>query len=257
MGKGLSKLENMKKVIDSLRESSKTWSDLKKLDIPDKTLQRILKDNLEYFGLAKKVEGNWFWYEYSRVFNSKDEYDLLIEHSRKLIPAMKSLSRVNVEDRNEIHVWAKQHLRFYPKIFKKLERFERVFNKRIRYLLAKHEKKIVGPESFMVLYPVTVKGKGLLGKFSTKTKFKRKKIPFMIKMNPSGMKKEEYEKTEEYEELLELQDFLADNTKFHDRFELFKEVAGALDLLSLRVEWGEPLEGKCRRCPNIKFSSGK
>ena len=254
MGKGLSKKENMKKVIDSLREGKKTWSDLKKLEIPDKTLERILKENLEYFGLAKKEEGYWVWYEYSMTFNSKAEYDLEIEHSRKLIPALKSLSEINVEARNSLHDLAKEHLRFYPKIFVKLEKFEEVFNKRVRYLLENHEKKIVGPESMMILDPIKVKGKGPLGKLFSKTKFKKRDSSFTIQMDSSEMKFEELEKTEEYKEVKELRDFLEGNTKFHDRFELFKELTGDLELLSLKIDWGQPLEGKCKHCPNIKFS---
>ena len=256
MGKGLSKKENMKKVIDSLREGKKTWSELKKLEIPDKTLERILKENLEYFGLVKKEKGYWVWYEYSRVFNSKEEYELAIEHSRKLIPVLKSLSKVNIETRNEpLKSLVKQHLRSYPEISEKLEKFEKVFNKRVRYLLEKHGSKIRGPESFMILDPIKVKGKSPLGKIFSKTEFKKRDIPFAIQMDSSEMKFEELEKTEEYKEVKELRDFLEDNTAIYNRLKIFKDLAGDLDLLALQIEWNEPLEGRCKRCPNIKFSS--
>src|SRR5208337_3169046 len=88
MIKKLSIKETMKPVIEALKDGKKSWSDLKELkvqkrEIPDKTLARLL-ENLEYWNLAKKEENYWVWYENVRVFSSKDDYDLAIEHSRIL-----------------------------------------------------------------------------------------------------------------------------------------------------------------------------
>jgi len=82
----------MKPVITSLREGNKTWNELMKTKIPSEgrevqisihTLDRILKEYLGYWGLARKEGDVWVWYDHRRVF-SVPEYNLAIEHSRKL-----------------------------------------------------------------------------------------------------------------------------------------------------------------------------
>jgi len=255
MGKRLPIRVHMKKVIDSLREGNKTWSDLKKLGIPDKTLQRILKKNLEYFGLANKEEGYWVWSEHSMVFDSTEEYKMAVEHSKRLIPSLRGLYKLDVKSLNELHDCAKEHLRNYPEIFEKFEKFEKVFNKRIRYLLEKHGSKIRGPNFLTILDPIKVKRKGTF-RFFSQTKYKRRDVPFSIRMEHPDMNYEEFKKTEEFKEVMELRDFLEANGNFTKRFDDYKDLAGKIESLCLKIEWNNPLKGVCSLCrEKIKFSS--
>jgi len=59
-----------------------------KLGVPEKTLDRILKDYLEYLGLAQKDGVYWVWYENKKVFQSKHDYDIALKHSRRLFEEM-------------------------------------------------------------------------------------------------------------------------------------------------------------------------
>jgi len=84
MAKKLPIRVRMKTVIQALKEGNKTYTELLKLGVPEKTLDRILKDYLEYFGLAWKDGVYWVWYENKKVFQSKHDYDIALKHSRYL-----------------------------------------------------------------------------------------------------------------------------------------------------------------------------
>jgi hypothetical protein len=79
----------MKPVIEALKEGDKTFSELLRLDVPEKTLARILKDHLEYWGLAYKEGRKWIWYDKKRIFQSRHDYDVAVEHSKNLITSIK------------------------------------------------------------------------------------------------------------------------------------------------------------------------
>jgi hypothetical protein len=254
----------IKPVISILREGKKTWSDLEKISIklseseekliPQKTLNRILKDYLEFWGLVRKEDSYWVWYENARVFRSSQEYDIAIEHSRKLLPALQNMLEIKAKDRHIFYSAAKEHLRSYPEIFQRLEVFEKEFNERVRELLEKYGKYIMMPDKFMMWDPVKVKGKGFLGKFFSQTEFIKRDIPYMIRLPQNEVKDfEEFEKTEEYRELDELRDFLDDTKRFNERFKIYGELTGDIAGLCLKIEMGQPLEGTCSLCPKIKL----
>ncbi len=78
--------ESIKKVIDAIKESPKNWTELKEENIPDKSLQRILKEYLSYWGLITQDEyGRWCWYEDIRTFDTRHEYELALYHSRRIV----------------------------------------------------------------------------------------------------------------------------------------------------------------------------
>jgi hypothetical protein len=265
MVKKLSIRIQMKPVIEALREGKKSWSDLKKLkirvdenekrSIPDKTLETILKKYLAYWGLARKEGDYWVWYEHSRIFNSVKELELAIEHSRKLLPAFQNMLEVGVLARHPLYSAAKEHLRSYPETYEKLEKFEGVFNERVRELLQKHGHKIRTPNRFMILDPVKVEGKGFFGRVFGETKYKLRDVPYMIDFGHPEIKGiNELKKTPEWKEINELRDFL-DNTKaFSERFALYGELAGDIAVLCLKIEMGQPLEGTCPLCPKVRIA---
>lgn len=147
--------ETMKPVIDALIEGKKTWSDLKALrvqkgEIPDKTLARLLED-LEYWGLAKKDKESHYWIWYERIFRSDQEYVLAIEHSRKLVPALKNMIDVSFKFRDPLYSAAKEHLKSYPEIYRPLGKFEKVFNEENKELLQKYNPELAGSDPFMLI----------------------------------------------------------------------------------------------------------
>jgi hypothetical protein len=246
----------MKPVIKALREGKKTWSDLRKLGVPEKTLDRIL-DYLEYWELARKEGVYWVWYEHLRVFGTK-EYDLAIEHSCRLLPAFKNMREIGVIARHPLYFAAKEHLRSYPETYRKLEKFEKVFNERVRELLEKYGHLIRTPDQFVFFDTVKVKGKGPLGKFFSETKFKKRNLPYMLDF-PEHLKDKEFnelKKTQEYRDLKELRDFLDNTGAFNERFELYGDLARDIYMLSLKVEVGlTPFEGSCSLCPKVQISN--
>jgi hypothetical protein len=239
--------ERIKVVVEALRQGKKTWSDLKELNIPDKTLQRVLEEYLEYSGLARKEEGFWVWYEYSKIFNSEFEYQRAIEHSKELIPALESILNLKETERNDLYSAAREHLKHYPEIFVKLEKFEELYSQRERQLCKKYESKIKTAENFMILDPVQKKGKGILGRFSSETKFVRRKVPYIIDWG------EDRPTTDEMKEIDELRTFL-DEKVFTEKFEIYGELAKDIHSLIFKITISkEPLEGKCSLCPKIRI----
>lgn len=239
--------KRMKPVINALRGGKKTWSDLVKLDIPEKTLDRILKDYLKYWDLAKKEGNYWVWYEHSRFFKSKHDYDLAIEHSRKLLPAFQNMLEVALVDRHPLYSYAKEHLGFYPEIYKKLEKLEELFSDRVRYLFQKYGHRVLTPDRFEVMHFEKRKGKGFFGKLFGESVLVKEDIMLAIDLSKA--------EPNEIKELHELRDLLASAKTFNERFEIYRELAGDVSLLIRKVEIGlEPLEGKCSLCPKIEIA---
>jgi len=85
LGRGLD-ARNIKKVIDALMQSPKSYSQLLLLGIPERSLSRILKEYLSPWGLALKGEkGKWHWFEFIRKFENKNDYELALNHSKRLV----------------------------------------------------------------------------------------------------------------------------------------------------------------------------
>jgi len=186
MVKGLSIGLRGKPVIEALREGKKTWTELRKLDVPEKTLSRILKECLEYWGLVVKEGEYWTWYEHSRIFNSRQELDLFADHSKKLLPKLYNMLKAPAEDifidirppraeqmakdvgkqtmeqfvretKNKEYI--EQHLRTgYPRIFAQLQRLRELRDKlqevqqnKANELLQKLQGKVRTPDQFMLM----------------------------------------------------------------------------------------------------------
>ena len=213
----------MKPLITALREGKKTWSDLSKLDIPDKTLERILKDYLQYWGLAQKRGDYWVWYEHLRVFDSGREYGLAVEHSRKLLPEFQQILLEGRIYDPTLHSAAKEHLKSYPEIYHKLEEFEKG--------LADFNKKLLQNEKLLQdLYNPDRRGP-----FGF--------IPFYENLDPTRPREEDIKEKLGGKELKAL-------------LEIYRELSGHISLLSLKIENGQPLEGICPLCPRVKIMNG-
>jgi len=85
MTRGLNK-NNIKRVIYSLKESPKTFNELKKTGVPERSLARILKEYLPDWGLVYKDENNYYnWYENVRTYENENDYKLALNHSKRLV----------------------------------------------------------------------------------------------------------------------------------------------------------------------------
>jgi hypothetical protein len=223
MVKKLSIRHRMKPVIDALKEGKKTWSDLRKLDIPEKTLARILKDYLEYFGLVRKEGNFWVWQENARVvFSSKDEYDLALEHSKKVFPPFKQMLQYSAHYKDPtVYLAVREHLKSYPEIIRRLKKFEKAF--------AGLNEKLVQNKEMLAQHRVNAELGGPF-RFSA----------FYDEWNPATSKESE------------LKDKLGKELKSF--LDIYRPLAGDISLLELKIEMGQPLEGACSLCPKVKIA---
>jgi DNA-binding HxlR family transcriptional regulator len=246
MDKQLSIKETGKVVIDALREGKKSWSDLKELKIngrkiPDKSLARLL-DYLDHWGLVNKEnDGYWALYENFRIFGSRKEYDIAIDHSRKLLPALQNMIKIT-EERHELYPYVKEHLKKgYPDIHSKLEKFETVFDE-VRSFYSG------------------------LSKMDGALKMDGKVYEELKRKDPLEAA-EHRKRTQGFEqrfrglvakELVELEPrlmhLLEDGT---EEKRVYTEFVGALSVLSSKIEMGEPLEGKCSLCPKVRIQEAE
>ena len=94
-------------------------------------------------------------------------------------------------------------------------------------------------------HPEKVKGKGVFGKIIGETRYVRRNLPYVIKMETAPSE-------EEMKDINELRDFLDNRKAFNERFKLFRELASDINEIIQKIEIGlDPLEGKCIRCPSI------
>jgi len=271
-------VKTLKIVIQALREGKKAWSDLKQLrvdgkEIPDKTLERLLKEYLKDWELVEKVDGYWSWYEYSRIDLTPDEQKIFLEHAQKLKPSFDAiLSREQEEDRK----FAEKHLQTgYPVIYEKLLKFERLEAKLMKLrksregqVLKKLESKYIPEEEIFSFGWGKRPRKGWLrkiipneavlvkknrppygfGPFDTLDEIKEIFTTFKVqaRVSEKGTSGGYFIwgpiQLEELEKSIKIQ---------NQMYETFQELAGSIGLLMLKVDHGTPLEGKCLLCPPL------
>jgi hypothetical protein len=216
---------HLKKVIDVLREGKKTWSELKKLGIPEKSLERALKENLEYWGLVEKKENYWIWYDKLRVFNSNQEYKVAIEHSQKLFPAFDEIRNFIFRLQDFLYIATREHLRSYPEIYQKLEKLEEVANQETEELIQRILQSINDPHK----------------RFDRFKYHPLQLIPFFLTWSPENPID------------IETRENLASELKpiLEPYFDVFRSLSGDLSFLEFQVKMGQPLEGRCSLCPKI------
>ena len=246
-------------VIEALRNKRMTWTELKELTyeedgvtkkIPDKTLDRILKEYLSFWGLIKKVDfmgkeipasqpadtsikkrkGLWSWYETTRTYNSR-ELELALERSRKLsigleailaeIPnlwtsserAMEWVRKIEHEGR-KFKPFAEQHLKTgYPEIYEKVMLFRRL-GKEIKTVIEETYKEL--PERTKQIIQFVVYSAEPLG------------------FEPPPI-------SDEVQNI---------NVK---RLDVYEELTHDIRLVIMKINMGEPLDGICQLCPRVSI----
>jgi hypothetical protein len=249
----------MKPIIAALKEGKKTWTDLVNLNIPEKTLDRIL-DYLQYWGLARKEADYWVWYEYSRVF-TPEEFNLYLEHSRKLLPALNSLISITSDKGDALQPYAEQHLMNYPEIYQKVERFRDLDQKQAGKLFEKVKGKIVPPDKMFSAHYEKRKGDTFMGRIFGEHVLIKDNVPYHL--GPFS-KNELQDVLRLLEQPATLQiDKIGDKDECFIRgpvrarmldeiFELYGQLAHDISILMLKIDHGEPLQGKCLICPKVR-----
>jgi len=100
MPKILSK-EEIRTVLEIIREKPRTWSEIKaeyknknkNLEIPDKSLARILNDYLGYWGIIKKDKDGRWWYVAHEVAVEDKNYNIAMNHSLIVLPGFVKISK--------------------------------------------------------------------------------------------------------------------------------------------------------------------
>jgi hypothetical protein len=219
----------IKPVIDALRKGAKTWSELKELkpEISDSTLEKVLKEHLQYWELAKEIDGQWYWYEYSRVFSSEQEYKIAVEHSRVLLSVFDDIVSISFDSQIPLFRAVVEHLETgYPQIYEKLVKFLNLMNEKNEELLRKYSQEIKNLQMGYVDYEYHP--------------FQLLQFLFCWKPKPENL--------EMKNEMLSV---------LKPLFEVYRSLSGELSLLKLKIENGTPLEGRCFLCPKVKVQEGK
>ena len=159
--------EKLTVIINTIRKKPSEWKDLRKLGIPEKTLQRYIREYLGDKGvdLVEKKGRFWVWrgYEYPKEY-TPEEYTAAIGHAQDLLPGFDALleypppssknlehqyltptqaqikrlreTAVFVQDilnghkqRFILSKYVEQHLKWYPEIHNHLVKFRNLSNK--------------------------------------------------------------------------------------------------------------------------------
>jgi DNA-binding transcriptional ArsR family regulator len=253
--------ENFKKAIDAIREKPIIWSDLKEAtklsdgtELPDKTLARLL-EYLDYWGLAKKDEkGRWKWYEEVITCESETEYKIAMGHSRKLLKSLpaaiysetpNSNPRSKMQELQTLKEMAEEHIKTgYPELIPKISDFAKTSSERDRLLgeirTLVHDSKLGEVEKagdFDVLQNIYHWSIGFR-KWLVLKKHRRNIQQLIAKIPP--------EKLKQICDLERTSMTLVAN-----------ELQPVIHAISMQVEHGEPLHGKCQLCPKIKIKSNE
>jgi len=298
--------EKIKRVIDALREKSMQWNELKQLTyqendinktIPDKTLERILKDYLSFWGLVEKVKDEegiwrWSWFEHIRTYHSKSKhvYELSLYHSKKLVPAMKILLSTKgglwgLSEENKKYVkfcrFVEEHLKTgYSPTYGKLTKYrdlihmldekEKAFEKRLkkRILMELEDGNIRlhlstrfrVPNDSIASNVARILAQEILGLIVGET---GSSLSLLIDRLISHMPilVECMSDFDRASSQVFITKFLEDSKKeieelrkgWGKTLDIYRELAGELELLRMRINMRQPLQGKCRICPQVSI----
>lgn len=239
--------EKIKQIITTLKKEPASWSDLKKVtNLPDKTLDRYL-DCLEYWGLARKSDADWHWFENVRTYETEYDYQLALNHSLKLIDTLggffplsighsewfKNKKTLPVKTNDDLLLcdMAREHLKTgYPKKYAEIVSFEELIEQ--RRILAES-----------------------LGAYNSKME-KEKLIEFVANftiLKSFVIPKEHRKEVEKMVNVIGPERLALIEKTHKDYTESLIKTSDELRHLIFTVEHGEPLLGICELCPKSKI----
>ena len=79
--------DRIRMVINAVREKPMSWTELIRLGIPEKSLNRVLVEYLSYWGLVEKDSstGLWTWFQHASAFRGIHDYNVALDHSKELL----------------------------------------------------------------------------------------------------------------------------------------------------------------------------
>jgi len=249
VARGIDKL-GIKKVIDEIRKKPLSWADLKASTVlPESTLNRYLS-YLEFWDLAKKNdEGYWDWYERVRTYKTEHDYNVALEHSKKLLSTLQGFFGVfminpdwaqrrdtqSSKMRDELYLseMLREHLRTgYPLLFAEVVNFDKLVELRnsIAVELSTHGSKI---EKGKVVEYVTNFRR--LKAYAIPKKYRKEVEKIVASILPKRL------------------GFIEQTDKNYN--ESLIKFSNELRRLVFKVDQGEPLMGICDLCPKSKVLS--
>jgi len=286
--------EDIKNIIELLKQGRRSAKqlrdDLKKLpsyegvspDALKKRVERHLK-TLDYWGLAKPCDRHlWSWYTHLRTFHSRAEYEVSINHSKQVLPALEAIGKLRIGSETfikpELLDCAKSHLKTgYPAVQKLLrdwtEKEEELGEKRgrlthdILHRLRERFGELVEPaglprkleyigdnvpEAVYTIMQDKIKGRPSL-ELGCNTEER-----IVCGTSTVGRGSKFLSQLCEFieAELIRTQnlDAIAEPLRIEEeKTKLLSDLQKEIHNLILRVQAGEPLEGECEICPRVKI----
>jgi hypothetical protein len=241
--------EKIKVVIDVLKQKRATWSEIvTQTGIAERSVTRILNEYLGYWGLASKdTEGYWAWYDTVRTIASQADLDLAIDHSKWLVKGIdlymsllltpeqnsEQPKRVLTEEASTFLSCIGAHMKSgYPRVNADIENLQLTLNDGRDFMEAKYPPCQVKDRAWELIESIDMyrQMKKAVPKYSLK----------IVKIVEPLLTSEDFAKLSKFQE---------------EKTQLFNKINKAIQVLKIRAESNQPLEGKCHLCPNVRQST--
>jgi hypothetical protein len=238
--------ENIKAIIDCLKKRRMGHGDLQKATgIAPRTLSRML-GYLEYWELAAKDKtGQWAWFERIRTYDTRQDLDVSVNHSKELIKGlnlfMASLTfperfsgterGLDSTDKRILKEAAEEHLR---------TGYEELYGE-----IAGYRNLVIRREDLA----------GEIGRLGGRDGIKLLTDIFHFRNMKSIAPKKEGKHLEKLIENIPGEKLAAIDEIERSRIDRYNRLSGAVEYLIKKIENYEPLEGRCTLCPKVKVSS--
>jgi len=237
-GRGIVRILRIIKELENARLTAEELS--LKTGIPIRTVYRLLNPLKEYDIVGEDKYNRFFLrYERIRVFRSKYHYDLMLKHSRELIPAFFALATFDFT--------------FSPRDPALYEALDRRSEYQVRFGILQEELKTFAEEHLKTGYPHTYEALKQFRKMYENNKdydiralseSDREKVLRILRLEfigfeekPKNLSREEINRAKLFKEMVELYDMIV-----HD-----------IKTIIIQVRMGNPLKGRCKTCPSIEI----
>ncbi len=261
-----------------LRKGPKTVGQIaKETKIMKKTVRRILEES-RILGIAtRNEEGVWFWHEHSAKFGSFTEYELTLQHSKKLIKGLDTMLTELLpsplqenEPRNLMLVeCSEQHLKTgYSETYSKIQKYRKLNDETqgvfIKLMQSFGRAKFFTSDKFRMFDWEKVESKSFFKKIFPKYKMKRIDIPYAYMFQSKEQAQQALKEANAVARMTVDPEgkcsvlgpiyFSEPRNKIQKIIEIYGEIGKDIKTLILLIHHGQPLKGKCKLCPQVKIS---
>ncbi|MDR0492726.1 MAG: hypothetical protein LBH74_03695 [Nitrososphaerota archaeon] len=252
---------HIQQAIEEFRNSGKkTYTDLRKAGIPESTLERVLK-HLQACKLIVYQKPYYIWYEQQIETLTAEEYERRLVHSKLLISALESIRSLSFDERN-INLkprWITKDFKNNPTntgippyndhyaVFDHLKSYPEIWNPLVSICDF-----LTNPGVFLEEYwrPLEDRQQSLADRESKSDKQLSKDLP----NSPSSLKPLSEEEKSELEQIRKTFEEIEKKTLYYKishkliNEKILSKIVYDVNMLILKINHGEPLEGKCRLC---------